>query len=72
MTIMSSSDPDPATLARARRALEAMPVRTRLIFIASRHEGLSFKEIARRERIALWRVRRHMCLAIAIIDQHMR
>ena len=38
---MPSSEFDPATLARARRALEAMPLRTRLIFIASRHEGLS-------------------------------
>jgi DNA-directed RNA polymerase specialized sigma24 family protein len=69
---MPSSDLDPAALVRAVRALEAMPVRTRLIFIASQGEGLSFKDIARRERIALWRVRRHMRLAITIIDQHMR
>jgi RNA polymerase sigma factor (sigma-70 family) len=58
---------DEARAARARRALERMPARTRAIFIASLAERLSFAEIAKREGICLWQVRRHMRRAIAII-----
>jgi len=56
-------------VASARRALERMPSRTRTIFVASQVERLSFAEIARREHMALWQVRRHMRRAICIIAQ---
>ena len=69
---MRRAEPDPAALARATGALERMPARMRRIFVASQVDGLSFREIARREHIALWRVRRQMRGAIEIIDRHMR
>jgi DNA-directed RNA polymerase specialized sigma24 family protein len=49
-----------------------MPSRTRAIFIASQVEGLSYAEIARREGLFLWQVRRHMLRAIRIIAREMR
>ena len=64
---MRSPEPDAETMARACRALERMPARTFAIFVASRVEGLSYAEIAEREHIALWRVRRHMLRAVRII-----
>lgn len=62
---MSASDP--AAVARAKAALERMPARTRMIFLANRVEGLSYAEIARREGLFRWQVRRHMLRAIRII-----
>ena len=64
---MRSSEPDAETMAKAGRALARMPARTFAIFVASQVEGLSYAEIAKREHIALWRVRRHMLRAIRII-----
>jgi len=66
-TIMS--DPDPATRARARAALDRMPARTRMVFVANRVEGLSYAEIAKREGMFLWQVKRHMLRAIRIITR---
>ena len=66
------SVPDPAAAARARAALERMPARTRMIFIANRVEGLSYAEIARREGLFRWQVRRHMLRAIRIIARDLR
>jgi DNA-directed RNA polymerase specialized sigma24 family protein len=67
--MMRPADPDPVALARAADAPQRMPVQMRRIFIASQVEGLSFRAIARREQIGLWRVRRQMRGAIAIIDR---
>ena len=64
--------PDPAIRAKARAAVARMPSRTRAIFIASQVEGLSYAEIARREGLFLWQVRRHMLRAIRIIAREMR
>ncbi|WP_327754028.1 sigma factor-like helix-turn-helix DNA-binding protein (plasmid) [Sphingobium sp. SJ10-10] len=61
------SAPDAAAVARAKAALERMPARTRMIFFANRVEGLSYAEIARREGLFRWQVRRHMLRAIRII-----
>lgn len=63
------SDPDPVANARARAALERMPARTRMVFLANRVEGLSYAEIARREGMFLWQVKRHMLRAIRIITR---
>jgi DNA-directed RNA polymerase specialized sigma24 family protein len=62
---------DPADQEAARRALEKMPQRTLTIFLASQAEGLTYAEIARRERIPRWLVRRHMLQAIRIIAREM-
>lgn len=67
---MSASDP--AAVARAKAALERVPARTRMIFIANRVEGLSYAEIARREGLFRWQVRRHMLRAIRIIARDLR
>lgn len=65
------SDSDPAKSARARGALDRMPARTRMVFVANRVEGLSYVEIAKRERMFLWQVKRHMLRAIRIITREM-
>lgn len=66
---MKTSELDLARIAKARRALERMPSRMLRVFVASQVERLSFAEIARREHMALWQVRRHMRRAIRIIAQ---
>ena len=63
---------DPARTEKAKAALARMPKRTLDIFIANQVEGLSYVEIARREGLFLWQVRRHMLRAIRIIACEMR
>ena len=63
------SDSDPAASARARAALDRMPARTRMVFVANRVEGLSYAEIAKREGMFLWQVKRHMLRAIRFITR---
>ncbi|WIW90516.1 sigma factor-like helix-turn-helix DNA-binding protein (plasmid) [Sphingobium sp. V4] len=63
---------DPERTEKAKAALARMPKRTLDIFIANQVEGLSYVEIARREGLFLWQVRRHMLRAIHIIAREMR
>jgi len=63
---------DPARTEKARAALVRMPKRTLDIFIASQVEGLSYVEIAKREGLFLWQVRRHMLRAIRIVTREMQ
>lgn len=65
------ADPDADKLVRAKAALERMPARTRRVFVAHRVEGLSYAEIAEREGLFHWQVRRHMLRAIRIIARDM-
>jgi len=63
---------DSARTEKARAALVRMPKRTLDIFIASQVEGLSYVEIAKREGLFLWQVRRHMLRAIRIVTREMQ
>jgi DNA-directed RNA polymerase specialized sigma24 family protein len=40
-----------------------------MVFVANRVEGLSYAEIAKREGMFLWQVKRHMLRAIRIITR---
>lgn len=63
---------DPAKIEKAKAAFARMPKRTLEIFLLSQVEGLSYVEIAKREGLFLWQVRRHMLRAIRIIAREMR
>lgn len=63
---------DPERIEKAKAAFARMPKRTLDIFILSQVEGLSYVEIAKREGLFLWQVRRHMLRAIRIIVGEMR
>jgi len=63
---------DPAGIEKAKAAFARMSKRTLKIFILSQVEGLSYVEIAKREGLFLWQVRRHMLRAIRIIAREMR
>lgn len=62
---------DPAGIEKAEAAFARMSKRTLKIFILSQVEGLSYVEIAKREGLFLWQVRRHMLRAIRIIVREM-
>lgn len=63
---------DPENIEKAKAAFARMSKRTLKIFILSQVEGLTYVEIAKRERLFLWQVRRHMLRAIRIIVSEMR
>jgi RNA polymerase sigma factor (sigma-70 family) len=53
------------------RALQALPDRTRHVFVLKRFEGLRYGEIARRLGVSVSAVEKHMARAIAHIDEAM-
>ena len=55
---------------RMRAVLLSLPEPTLRVFLASRVHGLSYRRIAKRYRMPLWQVRRHMLRAIRHIDRH--
>lgn len=59
-------------LARWDAILSALKPRTLDIFLLSRIDGLTYKEIAARFGMSSWTVKKHMMKAIAHIDRHRR
>jgi len=60
--------PDDATHAVIAEALGNLPPLVREVFLMSRVDRLSYAEIGRELGISLWRVRRVMGTAIAVLD----
>ena len=70
---MTGNRPDNHTEAdreRMRAVLLSLPEPTLQVFLASRVHGLSYRRIAKRYRMPLWQVRRHMLRAIRHIDRY--
>ena len=64
--------PDAHTLVLLEKALEAMPVRTREIFLTARIDGMSYSEIARATGLSVTAIERHMAKAIGLLDHALR
>jgi RNA polymerase sigma-70 factor (ECF subfamily) len=70
---MTGSPPDDHTeedRERMRAVLLSLPKPTLRVFLANRVHGLSYCRIAKRYRMPLWQVRRHMLRAIRHIDRY--
>ena len=70
MTGSPSDDHTEEHRERMRAVLLSLPGPTLQVFLASRVHGLSYHRIAKRYRIPLWQVRRHMLRAIRHIDRN--
>ena len=55
---------------RMHAVLLLLPEPTLRVFLANRVHGLSYRRIAKRYRMPLWQVRRHMLRAIRRIDRY--
>lgn len=55
---------DMELLATMERAMDALPRRTREVFLANRIDDLSYAEIARATGLSRWQVQRHMMKAL--------
>jgi len=56
---------------KVKRTIEELPVRQREIFLLSREEGLSYKEIAERLGISVNTVENHMVKALRFLRDHL-
>lgn len=61
------NEDDPQRDERIKAALEALPERTRRIFYLNVVERMSHVEIAKREWMFVWQVRRHVRRAFRVI-----
>jgi RNA polymerase sigma factor (sigma-70 family) len=63
---------DPHYARRLDAALQSLPEQTRMIFLAARFEGKSYREIARATCVPVADVERHMRDAIGCLDRALR
>ena len=61
---MPVEPPDPELMARVERAMEAMPLMTREMFLAHRIDDYSYEQIAEITGLSVRRVQRHMVKAM--------
>jgi RNA polymerase sigma-70 factor (ECF subfamily) len=66
-----SDTPDPDLLRRMEDAMRAMPTLQREIFLAHRLDEMSYREIARRTRLTVGQVERHIARAIYKLDKQL-